>query len=179
MLTDHHVAAAVAFDLQQLRKKSGREDTGISPLAAMSQPNDMIGMLKVKVYQSRHALPLQQRLIRHLKQQGVAVAQCLDTQPYRVALAVFRMAVGNWCKVIFLCEFNDFRILCHHHGGRQPVCRDRIQRVVDQAFAVPFQRQLIAAEPGAHSGRHDNAADTHGNHSFPDTFHLLVVYPVS
>ena len=113
----------------------------------MSQPNDMIRMLKVKVYQSRHALPLQQRLIRHLKQQGVAVAQCLDTQPYRVALAVFRMAVGNWCKGKFLCKFDDFRILCHHHGGGQPVHRDSLQRMTNQALAVPLHRQLVAAEP--------------------------------
>ena len=165
MLTDDHVAAPVAFDCQELREKPGREDTGVAPLAAVAQPYDVAGIAAVKVDQLRHAFTPQQRLVGHLKQQRVAGVQRFDAQMNGVALAVLRMAVDNRRKEKFLRKRHHLRILRYHHDSGQPVRRDGLQRVADQAFALPLLRQLIAAEAGAHTGGHHDAANVHTCHS--------------
>ena len=75
MLTDDHIAAPVALDLQQLREEPGREDAGVAPLSAVAKAHDVAGIAAVKVDQLRHAFTPQQRLVGHLKQQCVAGVQ--------------------------------------------------------------------------------------------------------
>ena len=80
MTADDGAAAVILPQRPQLREEAGREQAGIAPDAVVAQSHDAGRVPAVEVQQPRHAGLLQQGLVGHQKQRGVAVAQGVQPQ---------------------------------------------------------------------------------------------------
>ena len=174
MAADDGAAAAVALQRPQLRKEAGGEQAGIAPDAVVSQRRDAGGMSAVKVEQPLHAGALQQRLVGHQKQRGVAVFQRVQAKGDGVADAPVRVVVFHGREGEAPCGLRRLRILGDDRHPAQPVGGYGLQRAAQEGLAVHLRSQLVLTEAGAVAGGHNDTADTqlfHGITSMP------VVYP--
>jgi len=122
--------------------------------------HDGVGVGQIVVHQGGYALPPQQRLIRHLKEDGPAdVPKLLHPQMDRVTDAPLRVPVADTGEAEGLGQRGHFVVLGDHRDGGELLRRNRLQRPPDQALAAHLRRQLVGAEAGGIAGRHNQTAD--------------------
>ena len=176
MSPDDGTAAVILPQFHQLREKPGREETGISPYAAVAKCRDFLRLLFPQLHQCRNGFPTQKRLVCHLKQHTVTVLQPLQSQFNGVADAEIGMLIMNRCKVELLCKPHDLWILTYDDHRIKGFFRHSLQRPQDHAPAPKMSRQLIFTKPPGIARGHHHTPKFHQN---TPVFPLIPVYPLS
>ena len=125
----------------------------------MAQRHDVGRVLAVEVQQLRHAGLLQQGLVGHQKQRGVAVAQSVQTEGNSVADAPVRVPVLHGHEGEAPGGLRRLRILGDDGHAAEPVGGHGLQRMDQEGLAVHPGGQLVFTEAGRVAGGHDDAAD--------------------